>query len=76
MNTEQLNRAKELEESIDYNKRQLAKWNEATRFNEGQILTNCGWIHASPESFTVLKALNIQYFTDQIKKLEDEFAKL
>jgi anthranilate/para-aminobenzoate synthase component II len=78
MTDEQLQRANDLKASLKYCKEQLQKWNDAKALYDQSVHISPGpvWVKAAPESLTILKAINVQYYTDQIQKMEAEFSAL
>lgn len=85
MDQETLGKATRLSEKIDRTKKILQRWETAKRFVNDEINiyykndsggNDNNHTPVSDHCFEIVKAINIQHFTQLLKDLEDEFSKL
>lgn len=82
METEKLIQGNQLQEQIKQAKKTLKIWQETTAFSNRCIQINTPsnrsyeWAAVSPETFTIVKALNVAFYTEVVAQLEIEFNEL
>lgn len=85
MNSEQLEKAKTVSSQIEAAKRELRYWGTSVSFYGSTLLRvpatsansfTDARVEISPETFTVVKALNIVHFQQILSTLEKEFSEI
>lgn len=82
MQTDKLKLGNALQENIQRVKGILKQWQETNSLANKQIQlvvppnNRYEWVPVSDETFTIVRAINIAFFTDMLAKLEKEFEEL
>lgn len=81
MELNQLKKGAELNKQIEDAKERLSLWSSSTMLSNGNIYIDIKgrsgiWVNCSPETFTILKALNISFFQNKVADLEQQFSEI
>jgi hypothetical protein len=86
MDQEKLKTCNAISKEIEVAEMQLDYWKSATRLQNSGVLivyqspsgnrSYDQWVTVSPETFTIVKALNIAHFTEKVEALKKQFEEL